>query len=373
MERYSRAFSEIRRILRDFITTPNFTKIFICGIALHLIALFALLRADIYYADDYINSANDGFWNHSRYLATFVLSALATFGKGTLDISPLPQIFGIVFIVLSAMILLYLIRRKFDLLGIIASLPLGLSPHFLQNLSYKFDALTMSLALFFAVLPFLFQKQVRVFCAVSVVCLLFMFMIYQAANATYIILSLYFTLFATSQNLKSRLKFLLLCALNLIFASLIYGLFIDSANLGIGDAYATHEIARDFFTRVASNLAQYFATIFSDLKQTPYIWLIALNCALFVLNAIFYKYRRIYAILFLALGFCASYGLYLVLERAIFEARVFYGFNALIATICIANIAESNTKSTQNPPPIAYMVARKNSAKFCDSSPVQAR
>ena len=83
-------------------------------------------------------------------------------------------------------------------------------------------------------------------------------------------------------------------------------------------------------------------TIFNDFKQTPYIWLITLNCALFVLN---YKYRRIYAILFLALGFCASYGLYLVLEAPLFHPRAYYGLNTLIATICIANVsqfAESN-------------------------------
>ena len=336
-------FGTIRRISCDFISAPNFKSELIWGVVLYLIALFALLCGDIYYADDLNRAISDYGGNYyNRYFTEFILTKALTLGKGTLDISPLPQILGVVFVVLSAMILLYLIRKKFDFIGIVASLPLGLSPHFLQNLSYKFDALTMSLALFFAVLPFLFQRQARIFCAVSVVCLLLMFMIYQAANATYIILSLYFALFATSQNLKSRLKFLLLCALNLIFASLIYGLFIDNTNLGIGDAYATHEIARDFFTRVASNIAQYFATIFSDFKQTPYIWLIALNCTLFVLN---YKNRRIYALLFLALGLCASYGLYLVLEAPLFHPRAFYGFNTLIALICIANVsyfAESN-------------------------------
>ena len=301
--------------------------------------------------DDFQHSISDSSNANvfSRYLIPLILGGALTLSKGTLDISPLPQILGVIFVVLSAMILLYLIRRKFDLLGILASLPLGLSPHFLQNLSYKFDAITMGLALFFAVLPFLFQKQARIFCVVSVLCLLLMFMTYQAANATYIILSLYFALFATSQNLKSRLKFLLLCALNLIIASALYKLAIAQPVSEYIVAYTSDKMLpldSRFLLGVWGNLSAYLATIFSDLKQTPYIWLIALNCALFVANATIISHRRIYeffsAILFLVLGFCASFGLFLVLEKPVFEPRVFYGFSALIATLCIANIAESN-------------------------------
>ena len=381
MDKYSDAWRNICRIVRDFTNAPHFKKTLFWGVALHLIALFALLRGDIYYADDYINSSSDGFWNHSRYFATLILSLLATFGKGTMDISPLPQILGVIFIVISAMILLYVIRKKFDFIGVLASLSLGLSPHFLQNLSYKFDAITMGIALFFAILPFLFHTQRRIFCAVSVVCLILMFMTYQAANATYIILSLYFALFLRT-DFKQGAKFLGVCALNLIIASLIYGLFIDTTNLSIGDAYATHEVVApnaDFLMRVAQNLATYFATIFSDLKNTPFIYLIALNCALFAINAMLCKGRRIYAffraILFLTLGFIASYGLYAVLAMPIFEARVFYGLNALIAVICIANIsqfaesAESTAKSVADSAESgADSTAKSNAESTADST-----
>lgn len=163
----------IRRIARDFITAPNFKKTLFWGVALYLIALFALLCGNIYYLDDWGSASRDTSWSHfSRYLSTFILSDLSTFGKGSLDISPLLQILGVLFVVKSSMILIYLIRKKLDLLGIIASLPLGLSPYFLENLSYKFESVTMSIALFFAILPFLFQAQRRIFTVVSVVCLL---------------------------------------------------------------------------------------------------------------------------------------------------------------------------------------------------------
>lgn len=361
MKKYEIALCDIRRILHDFINTPNFKKTLFWGVALYLIALFALLRGDIYYLDDWGSASRETSWSHfSRYLATFILNDLSTLGKSSLDISPLLQILGVLFVVVSSMILIYLIRKKLDLLGIIASLPLDLSPYFLENLSYKFESITMSIALFLAILPFLFQAQRCIFSAVSVVCLILMFSCYQAANATYIILSLFFAFFMQA-NLRGKARFLARCACNLIIASLIY-------KLAIAEPVSTHTITYTSDKMIAlngafllgawGNLSAYLTTIFSDFKQTPYIWLIALNFALFALNVAFYSNRRICAIcgaiVFLAFGIALSYGLYLVLEKPILNPRVFYGFNAFVAVISIANIsqfAKSCTKFTQNPPP----------------------
>lgn len=370
VEKYIVALREIRNITHDFINAPHLRKAFALGFALYAIALFALLRGDIYYLDDRINSVDDGTWNWSRHLSNIMLSGIATFGKGTLDLSPLPQIFGICLVIISSMILIYLIRGKFDFIGVVASLPLGLSPHFLQNLSYKFDSLTMAMALFFAIVPFLFQSNKRVFCVVSVVSIICSFMLYQAANATYIILSLYFAFsafFIKGRSFKESALFLALCAVNLIIASLIYGLTINNHLKSIGDAYASHEIiALDsrFFIDIWANLSTYATTIFNDFKQTAYIWLILLNCCLFMANiALRTNLSKIALILgatlFLTLGFALSFGLYLVLQKPIFAPRAFYGFNAFVAVIAIANVSfmlakslpAHATKSTLSAPP----------------------
>ena len=352
MNKYLQSWFEIRNIVREFITTPNLYKAFLYGIALYGIALFALLRGDIYYIDDLQHSIidNSNANTFSRYLTTITLSGVATFGKGTLDLSPLPQIFGICLAIISSMILIYLIRGKFDFIGIVASLPLGLSPHFLQNLSYKFDSLTMAMALFFAIVPFLFQSNRRVFCVVSILSLICMLMIYQAANATYIILSLYFAFFTKRQNLKQSAGFLGICAANLIVASLIYKLIIMQPVSEYIIAYTSNKMLSldaHFFAGLWANLAEYATTIFNDLKNTAYMWLIAINCVLFVINATICANRpKIFVIfsasLFLTLGFALSFGLYIVLEKTIFEPRTFYGFNALVAVIAIANISFAN-------------------------------
>ena len=350
MKKYMDFWSEIRNVVREFIATPNLCKAFLYGIALYGIALFALLRGDIYYMDDLNSSIIDLSWNHnSRYLGTFLLNDLSTFGKGALDMSPLLQVIAVCFVVISSMILLHLIRGKFDFIGIVASLPLGLSPHFLQNLSYKFDSLTMAMALFFAIVPFLFQSNKRVFCAISVVSLICLFMCYQAANATYIILSLYFAFsafFIKGRSFKESAGFLGICAANLIIASLIYKLTINPiVPLGISDK--TIALNSHFFIAVWANISEYVTTIFNDFKQMAYMWLIALNCVLFVINATICTNRpKIFVIfsatLFLTLGFALSFGLYVVLEYPLFHPRAFYGFNAFVAIIAIANISFMN-------------------------------
>ncbi|MGX2983846.1 hypothetical protein, partial [Helicobacter sp. 23-1045] len=93
-----------------------------------------------------------------------------------------------------------------------------------------------------------------------------------------------------------------------------------------------------FALGVWENFATYATTIFDDLKSTAFIWLIALNCVLFIIN------RRICGVIFIALGFLASYGLYVLLEMPTFHPRAFYGFSAFVAVICIANVSAESSK-----------------------------
>ena len=351
MKKYLDFWRESRGIVRNFITTPNFKKAFIYGIILYALALFALIRGDIYYCDDWGSSIRETSWNHfSRYLGTFILNDFATLGKGSLDLSPLPQIMGVCFVIISSMILIYLIRKKFDLLGIIASLPLGLSPYFLQNLSYKFESLFMGVAVLLAILPFLFKENRKIFIVVSIISLFLMFMTYQATNAIYIILSLYFAFsafFLEKKSLKESIIFLSICAVNLILAGLIYKIIALKPVNEYIVAYASDKMLSlnsHFFMGLWTNLTTYLTTLYNDFKHTAYIWLIALMCVCFIINiAIHSNYPKILSIfasiVFLIIALCLSFGLYIVLDSPLFEPRAFCGFNAFVAIICIASVS----------------------------------
>ena len=351
MKKYLDFWVMIRNIVREFTNQPNFKKAFIYGIILYALALFALIRGDIYYCDDWGSSIRETSWNHfSRYLGTFILNDFATFGKGSLDLSPLPQIMGVCFVIISAMILIYLIRKKFDLLGIVASLPLGLSPHFLQNLSYKFESLFMGVAVFLAIFPFLFKDNRKVFILVSIISLFLMFMTYQATNAIYIILSIYFAFsafFLEKKSFKESIIFLSICAMSVVVAGIIYKLIILKPVSEYIVAYASDKMLpldTHFFMGLLTNLTTYLTTIFNDFKHTAYIWLIALMSICFIINiAIRSNYPKILSIfasiVFLMVGLCLSFGIYVVLDSPLFEPRAFCGFNAFVAVICIASVS----------------------------------
>lgn len=137
---------------------PTLWRTFYVSFALlFLFILFPILRADRYYNDD-VARAITGFYGwdiNGRPLATLVMRLLQFNLRQLVDISPLPQMGAIA--VLSAIGVL--IARRYRLgspwLAALVSFPLGAQPFYLENLSYRFDALGMSLALLFALLPFL--------------------------------------------------------------------------------------------------------------------------------------------------------------------------------------------------------------------------
>lgn len=123
------------------------------------------------------------------------------------------------------MILNFAIRKKLDYIGVLASIPLGLSPYFLENLSYKFDATFMSFSVLCTIVPFLFRERLVAFFISSVVCLILMYCSYQASNGIYIVLSLYFALslyFFDNKSAKQALGFVFSCIVAFALASLIY-------------------------------------------------------------------------------------------------------------------------------------------------------
>ena len=118
---------------------------------LHVVVLFPLLIADRYHVDDwgravfgYFNWANDG-----RPWADWLMKHLDQ-GAPFTDCSPLPQLIAILLLGLTATLIGKRIGSGPPLTTALAALLLGANPFFLANLSFKFDALPMTLALFLA-------------------------------------------------------------------------------------------------------------------------------------------------------------------------------------------------------------------------------
>ncbi|CAM3359362.1 Glucosyltransferase GtrII-like protein [Bordetella sputigena] len=129
-------------------TPTSRQKVFIAALLLYGLAIFyPILHADRFYIDD-LGRARTGYlgWTtDGRPLANVLVETL-NLGTPISDLTPLPQL-------LAALLLAYLavtVAKRFDIPGTwrapLILAPLVANPFFLENLSYKFDVLPMTLA-----------------------------------------------------------------------------------------------------------------------------------------------------------------------------------------------------------------------------------
>lgn len=117
---------------------------------LHVAVLFPLLIADRYHVDDWGRAVLGYFsWtNDGRPWADWLMRTVDQ-GAPFTDCSPLPQLAAFLLLGLTAASVAKRLGSGPPLTSAIAGLLLGANPFFLANLSFKFDSLPMTLALFF--------------------------------------------------------------------------------------------------------------------------------------------------------------------------------------------------------------------------------
>jgi len=126
-------------------------------LVLYSLILYPILRADRYYNDDLKRAlvGRAGWDSNGRPLTTLVMRVLQGYDHAMVDISPLPQIGAIALLAWVGV----LMARRYSIgsswMAALVAFPLGAQPFYLENLSFKFDALSMSLAMLLAVLPML--------------------------------------------------------------------------------------------------------------------------------------------------------------------------------------------------------------------------
>jgi hypothetical protein len=130
---------------------------------LYALILIPILRADRLYNDDLKRAlfGRTGWDSNGRPLTTLVMKVLQCYDHTLVDISPFSQLIAGALLVWTGI----LVARRFcaasPFLTALLVFPLGAQPFFLENLSYKFDALSMALALLTALLPFSLTRSGR--------------------------------------------------------------------------------------------------------------------------------------------------------------------------------------------------------------------
>lgn len=310
-----------------------FLKNFIAIFLSYILGISSILRANYDYVDDMLRIYNGsrGWDNFSRYFteygsilihANFVLS----------DISPLPQIIAMAIMAFSASIIVGLFSkdRCFSIFNICATIPLALSPYFLECLAFKFDSPYMAMSILVTVLPILFLKdhEAGFYCA-SFLGGLSMCMLYQASNAIYFVLLVIYALFlwingACNTHLVKK------CVLGLIsygFALFVYQKFIFSSTM----KYVSTSAAAfwDLPMTIMMNINM-FINMFID--DYPKHWLLLLGffmlCYIIAVT-VNSKQNHILTVFFSAFAVfiivILSQGAYLLLQKTYLQPRAMYG------------------------------------------------
>ncbi|MGX2971409.1 glucosyltransferase domain-containing protein [Helicobacter sp. T3_23-1059] len=359
---FAEIFSEFRTASLALFQTQGFWKYFLIAFSLYLLGIMSIIRADVYYIDD-LGRAAIGYkeWdNFSRYISWF-LSTPMHMSTTLSDIAPLTQLVAIAFLSFASVILVWSVReiiwknedrlwesseipnkKRLTVMGIIASVPIGLSPYFLEELSFRFDSPYMALSVLFSVIPFVFIHHIKAYIPVSFLCSLGMCMTYQASSGIEIILVSFFAflmLNQTNAGLKKTLIFVCVSMCCYLLALGVFKLFImhpfahDQAST---EMYHLAELPNGFI----KNIIMYVGYLWNDFGWSGIKICFFGVLGFFVLSSI-YQARvdkaisALLAICMLAIGIVFSYGTYLVLVEPLTRPRAFIGIGVFSATISV--------------------------------------
>ena len=205
----------VNRNIKKFIK-ENFKYILLFSVV-YFIALMPLIRANINYNDD-MGRVRYGYrdFGFGRHVSNN-LSILLHGSKNVSDISPFTTILAIIIMAIVSVLILKIIlkEKKLKWYHIVAALPIGMNPYFLECYSYKFDAPYMALSVLFAILPFVFYKNEKKnknipFIISSVIFTFLMASSYQSSAGIYpmITIILALTMFNNKEDKKEIFKFI---------------------------------------------------------------------------------------------------------------------------------------------------------------------
>ena len=310
----------------------------------YIISYSAIFRADFNYIDDMgrVHAGFKGWEYYSRFLSNFISRFFST-GNYLTDASPLTQFVACIFLAASGAVAIYVIsgKTKFSFWQYVAAMFFGMTPFFLECISYKYDSTFMALSILASVLPLFFFKgnNYLLYGLMVVVGMLGMCMTYQAASGIFpmFVALLVFKMWNERKEIKKILYFLGTSVAGYILGLVIFRVFI----MVPADNYASTSMApfSELVPQIIKNSGIYFNNI-KNCFRIEWTVMAVLVCVSFIYVAMRDSKRMkisalvVSAVIMAAMLFL-SIGVYLVLENPIFACRAMYGFGAFLAFIAI--------------------------------------
>ncbi len=319
------------------------TKPFFILTIIYLLAVYPIIRANFNYIDDLsrVQFGLRGWKNFSRFISEY-LSIFIHSNKYLTDISPLTQIIAIFFLVISSIIILHLFKnnKKITFLNLVTVIPLGLSPYFLECISYKYDSPYMALSILASTFPFLFynknSKYNLGFLLMTFLGTIIMCTSYQAASGIIPLITIFLAFKAWNKKEgKDALKIVVSTSIGYLLGLIIFKLFIMIPT----DTYASNSLLpiKELVPGFLKNLKIYYKLVISDFKELRLILIVFISICFVIVQSKQSKQNKVFAatisIILLTIAGFSAFGLYPALSKPIFPPRAMYGFGVLIALI----------------------------------------
>ena len=342
----------VKKVLREITETlsaidfRSFLKPFILLTGIYLLGIFTIIQANFFYNDDvgWALSGHREWYNFSRYIIVFLAYLVQPEIRMT-DISPLPQLLAVILLACSSILLVYILsNRKITTVRLLASIPLGLFPYFLECLSYKFMAPYFAFSVLICIIPFLFVAHRKAFFFSSVVAMLIMCMTYQAVSGVYLMIAVLLSFQDWNNKKKTNkeiLSFLGIAALAFCFAMLFFRFFLmKSFDEQLTDYTSVAMLPlTQLLSGALINIKDYTLIVYHDLSL---IWKagILLVLVFFITRSMAHsKQKKIHAFFFsiiiIAISCLLSFGVYSLLKVPLFAPRALIGFCVFLSCICV--------------------------------------
>jgi hypothetical protein len=325
----------------------QFARWFLFLFLLYFLASTALIRANVLYEDDQWRAITGGAsWElGGRYLSNF-LALFFNIGRYTTDTAPLPQYVALALLALTGIAIVYLLcNKEVTYARLFATLPVGLSPYFLECLSYRFDAAFMAVSIIASVVPFLWWEKRRRFFVAAIIGVLATCLTYQASSGIFIMLALLlaFSAWLKGEALVDIFSRLGLAALAYLATLLFYKLVFMGSWLNV-ESYTNIGLPplAEILPNTIDNLQSYYGLAYTDSNR---IWLVLIVIVglLFLIRALIAtKHNRIstlgLGLATLALMALFAFGVFPFFTAPLFQPRAMLGFGVLVALVATFSV-----------------------------------
>lgn len=326
-----------------------YKKIFLISISLCALYAMPLFFFGGYYIDDLIRSLNGNtdWLANGRPLAELFMSVLF-FGNKMIDISPIPQFISLLVVGITITLLSARYFKDRYLVGVLVFLPLWVSPFFLQNISYKYDAALMALSVFFAVISFCYEdkKTSRVFVYAVLSSFVSLNLYQPSINLFLIFIVIDFIYNSSKGRYEESMKRALTYSTAFILSNIVYVIIIP--RLFVQGEYSSDHSQIDLSGTMISTIKYNFLSFYYIIKTSlPKSFLLSLTPAILIsITAIINIFivenknpplKKILIILLATIALLASLvavvGPMILLKTPTLAPRTLVGFSALLCLL----------------------------------------